>query len=104
MGEPGAAGGGGGGSGSQEGEPRSLEDLDPEVVAGMTADELKKFIDTGRSGRRNALPDVTQPEIVTASTAGVAEALESLSVQSGNPSLLTSSFLFDTFFLLPPRV
>jgi uncharacterized protein (DUF39 family) len=60
--------------------------LDPELVAGMTADELKKFVETGRTGRRNALSDVNQPDIVTTSTAGVAEALESLSVQSGNSS------------------
>lgn len=53
--------------------------------AGMTADELKKFIDTGRTGRRNALPDVNQPDSLTTSTAGVAEALDALSVsQSGN--------------------
>jgi hypothetical protein len=85
MGEPGASSS----SGSTERassscEHRGLDDLDPEVVAGMTADELKKFIDTGRTGRRNALPDVSQPGIATTSSAGMAEALQSLSVQSGN--------------------
>lgn len=76
MGEPGEASAGGAVGG---GDPR-LESIDPELVARMTEDEIKKFIDTGRTGRRNALPDVNQPDNVTTSTAGMAEALESLSV------------------------
>lgn len=96
MGEPSTSSGGGGAAGGSSEEQR-LEDLDPEVVAGMTADELKKFIDTGRTGRRNALSDVSQPDT---STAGMAEAMESMSVQSGNfSSFLTPLSSF--FFLLP---
>lgn len=81
MGEPGTSSNTAGSS--ESAQPR-LEDLDPEMVAGMTADELKKFVETGRTGRRNALPDVNSPDVITTSTAGVAEALQSLSVQSGN--------------------
>jgi len=67
--------------------PGDLENLDlsdPAVLASLTADELKKFIDTGRTGRRNALPDVSQPEAQTTSTAGVAEALGALNVQENH--------------------
>ncbi|CAG7728268.1 unnamed protein product [Allacma fusca] len=97
MGEPGSGStssdpaggsgsGGGGGSGDEKVSPEhhrwNPDTLDPAVVAAMTADELKKFIDTGRTGRRNALPDVSAPDAVTTSTAGVAEAMESLSMQN----------------------
>lgn len=98
MGEPGTSGDGGGSSGEASsstpagaeggaaggsggaGACCSTADLDPAVVASMTADELKKFIETGRTGRRNALPDVSEHGVITTSTSGVAEALESLSV------------------------
>ena len=95
MGEPGTSepsssttvdSGGGGGSGGGPGGAHGkydLDSLDPAVVANMTADEIKTFLNTGRTGRRNALPDVSQPDVITTSTAGIAEALESLSVQSG---------------------
>lgn len=75
----GAEGGCTGGSGGAEGGVCTV-DLDPAVVASMTADELKKFIETGRTGRRNALSDVTEHGVVSTSTAGVAEAMESLNV------------------------
>lgn len=97
MGEPGTSGeSGGGGAAATSGASSSTSaaaagasgvcrsaaelNLDPAVVASMTADELKKFIETGRTGRRNALPDVTEAGVITTTTAGVAEALESLSV------------------------
>lgn len=96
MGEPGTSGDGGGSSGEASSSTTagaeggasgtsgegycSTAGLDPAVVASMTADELKKFIETGRTGRRNALHDVTEHGVITTSTSGVAEALESLSV------------------------
>jgi len=87
MGEPGtssAAGstqsGASSSSGDSGGGGGTKLDMDPST---MTADELKQFIDTGRTGRRNALPDVTEEGVITTSTADVSDALSSLSFQSG---------------------
>ncbi|CAL8071971.1 unnamed protein product [Orchesella dallaii] len=93
MGEPGTSGGEGGSGGGNSGASSSsaaeagaggidcsAAGLDPAVVASMTADELKKFIETGRTGRRNALHDVSEGGAITTSTASVTEALESLNV------------------------
>ncbi len=55
-------------------------DMSDPAIAGMTADELKKFVETGRAGRRNAVPDVSQ-EAGAASASTVAEALGALSVK-----------------------
>jgi len=82
MGEPGS--GSDEPCGASSGGGTDNDTLDPTKVASMTADELKKFIDTGRTGRRNAVPDVSQHDAATSSTAGMAEAMETLSVQSGS--------------------
>jgi len=76
------------------------------AAAGMTADELKQFIDTGRTGRRNALHDVTSPQAASTSAAGVAEAMESLSVSktdSGNENNNNSSSNYAVVYGMPTQ-
>lgn len=98
MGEPGTSGDGGASSSGATGSTAttssgadsaaaccSTAGLDPAVVASMTADELKRFIETGRTGRRNALPDVSEAGAITTTTAGVAEAFETLNVSGKLP-------------------
>lgn len=81
MGEPGTSSGAGKNPGANETQGgKKIEDIDP---SNMTADELKLFIDTGRTGRRNALPNVKEEGVITTSTADVSEALNALSFKSG---------------------
>ncbi len=79
MGEPGSSAGSSSCGGAEGGAGVAME---PDLST-MTADELKRFIDTGRTGRRNALPDVSEQGAISTSTAGMAEAMNSLSFQSG---------------------
>ena len=43
---------------------------------------VQDFVRAGRTGRRNALPDITSAQYTQVSTAGLSEVLESFSINS----------------------
>ncbi|KAK0044840.1 hypothetical protein Bpfe_025655, partial [Biomphalaria pfeifferi] len=72
--------------------PERSSDLTDEVMDGTVA--VEDFLNTGRTGRRNAVPDITEVKVGTMSSAGMDIAFDKLNVtdvDNKTPSPSTSS-------------